>query len=50
MKQELMAFLKDKKIFTSGGHKSLRSYLDSQENKQLHKIDQRNPRKKRSKK
>lgn len=46
MKQELMAFLKDRKIFTTGGHKTLRAYINEREEKELHKNDKRFVRKK----
>ena len=35
MKRDLYAFLKDRKIFTKGGHKTLRAWLDANESKQL---------------
>jgi hypothetical protein len=42
MKQATFAWLKDRRIFTSGGHKTLRSYLNSQrEITELHKNDKR---------
>jgi hypothetical protein len=31
MDKRLFAFLKDRKVFTSGGHKTLREYLNAQE-------------------
>jgi hypothetical protein len=46
MKRDLMIFLKDRKIFTSGGHKTLREWLSDKENKRLLDLDTRNPRKK----
>jgi len=30
MKQELFSWLKDRKVFTQGGHRTLRAALDSQ--------------------
>jgi hypothetical protein len=41
MKRELFAWLKDRKVFTSGGHKTLREYLAEKEEKHLKKIDSR---------
>lgn len=41
MKQDLMAFLKDRNIFTAGGHKTLHEYLTSIEDRELHKNDKR---------
>ena len=35
MKRDLYAFLKDRKIFTKGGHKTLRSWLDANESRHL---------------
>lgn len=46
MKRELFAYLKDRKVFTSGGHKTLREYLEAQEQKALHKVDARYNRRK----
>ena len=45
MKQDLFAYLKDRKIFTQGGHRTLREYLNSIEEKELHKNDKRFARK-----
>jgi hypothetical protein len=50
MKQDLMIFLKDRKIFTRGGHKTLREWLSDKENQRLNYLDTRNPRKKKGKK
>lgn len=50
MKKDLMAFLKDRKIFTQGGHKTLREYLDAKEQQALHKNDSRYNRRKKSQK
>ena len=33
MDKRLFGFLKDRKIFTGGGHKTLREYMDAQEQK-----------------
>ena len=41
MKQDLMAFLKDRRIFTSGGHKTFREVLNEREGKELFKNDKR---------
>lgn len=42
MKKEMFAWLKDRRVFTSGGHKTLRSYLDNQrEFSEVHKNDRR---------
>ena len=45
MDKRLFSFLKDRKIFT-GGHKTLREYLNSKEIKTEHKDRERHPRKK----
>jgi hypothetical protein len=39
MKQDLFAWLKDRKVFTSGGHKTLTEYLNAREEVELHKND-----------
>jgi hypothetical protein len=47
MKQDLMAFLKDRKIFTNYGRGklSLKEVLSRREQKSLHREDQKHPRK-----
>lgn len=45
MKQDIFGFLKDRKIFTQGGHKTLREYLNAREESELHKNDKRFARK-----
>ena len=47
MKRDLYAWLKDRKIFTSGGHKTLREYLSAKEDQDLKKKDARWYRRKR---
>jgi hypothetical protein len=49
MKRDLYAFLKDRKIFTGGGHKTLREYLSNKESQHLKKNDARFGRRKKSK-
>ena len=46
MEKRLFAFLKNRKIFTSGGHKTLREYLNSKEIQTENKDRARKPRKK----
>lgn len=42
MKKETFAWLKDRRIFTRGGHKTLKAFLDGQrEDSELHKNDRR---------
>jgi hypothetical protein len=41
MDKSLFGFLKDRKIFTSGGHKTLREYLTDQEVKSEHRLRER---------
>lgn len=41
MKQELFGWLKDRKIFTSGGDKTLQSFLSEKEDIEIHKNDKR---------
>ena len=50
MKRELFAYLKDRKVFTAGGHKTLREYLAAQEQQTLHKVDARYNRRKKHRK
>lgn len=50
MKRDLFAYLKDRKVFTSGEHKTLREYLDEKEQKHLQKNNARFNRRKKTKK
>jgi hypothetical protein len=50
MKRDLYAFLKDRKIFTGGGHKTLREILSAKENQHLKKNDARYAKRKKGKK
>lgn len=50
IKRELFAYLKDRKVFTSGGHKTLREYLEDKEQQALHKVDARYNRRKKHRK
>jgi hypothetical protein len=46
MKRDLFIWLKDRKVFTKGGHKTLREWLTQQEEGVLRKNDARYGRKK----
>lgn len=50
MKKDLFAFLKDRKIFTTSGDKTLREYLTHREVKSENNLRARKPRKKVTKK
>ena len=49
MKRDLYAFLKDRKIFTGGGHKTLHEYLSAKEQQHLMKNDARFGKRKKAK-
>jgi hypothetical protein len=41
MKRDLFVFLKDRKVFTSGGNKTLREYLTAQEQQSEYRLRSR---------